>query len=93
MERAGDEWRDALNAEAVAENAFRRAHAIEWVRAGSVAITARAKHCENQPEVVTARCEWNLMIARSKAAHSKVEEIRNRLMASMSHQKYLATVA
>jgi hypothetical protein len=78
-----------LNLEAEEENNFRRAHSLAWLSAGDIAVTARGKHCENQPHVVEAKCAWNLALARQKIAHSKVEEIRNRLIASMANQKYL----
>jgi hypothetical protein len=90
-EAAGDEWRLAIQLEAEKENEFRRKHAIAWLQASgeNIAITARAKHCENQPDVVEAKCEWNLAIARKVSCHSKVEEIQSRIMATMSNNKYM----
>lgn len=91
LEQAGDHWRTTLNLEAEAENEYRRVHAIAWAQASNenMAVTIRAKHCENQPVVVSARCDWNIAVAREKAAHSKVEEQRNRLMSAMSDQRYM----
>lgn len=94
LERHGDEWRMSLNLEAEAENAFRRVHAIAWSHASAdnIAITARSKHCENQPDVVEAKCAWNLTIARSRACASKVDELKSRLFATMNDQKFQAQV-
>jgi hypothetical protein len=90
LEAAGDRWRASLDVEAQAENEYRREHALAWVRASAegVAITARAKYCENQASVVVAKCNWNMSIAKVKADHSKREECQSRLMAKMADQKY-----
>ncbi len=91
LEAAGDAWRESLDREAEAENEYRQKHASAWAMASveNIAITARAKHCENQPDVIVAKCNWNMSIAKVKADHSKREECQSRLMAKMSDQRYM----
>jgi hypothetical protein len=87
LERATDAYARACNDAAVAENGYLRAFHLAWVSAQGVAQTVKAKHCDNQAEVVEARCEHNLAVAREKSARAKCEELKNRLMATMSWQR------
>lgn len=86
LERATDDYVTACNANAQAENAYLRAFSRAYVIA-DVAMTARAKWCDSQPEVTEAKCEWNIAQAREKACRSKCDELKNRLMAAMSWQR------
>lgn len=91
MEDATDTAADAFDAEAEAENAYLAAYSVAWAVAteDKVAISARSKHVDAQPDVTAAKQEWNRAIAGRKRAAGKVEELRNRLMAAMSHQRFI----
>lgn len=87
LERATDAYAQACNRAAHAENAYLRVFHLAWIAADGVAQTVKSKHCDNQADVVEARCSHNLAIAAEKAAKAKCEELRNRLMAAMSWQR------
>lgn len=86
LEQATDEYVAACNRAAVAENAYLRAFHVAWA-AAEVPATVKAKHCDNQADVVNARCNHNLAVALEKAARAKCDELKHRLMASMSWQR------
>lgn len=86
LERATDDFVAACNATAQAENAYLRAFSREYV-VTTVAMTARAKWCDSQPDVTEAKCAWNIATAREKACRAKCDELKNRLMAAMSWQR------
>lgn len=90
-EQAIDRAADAWDAEAVAENAYLAERAKAWAYATEdrIAITARSKHVENQPEVVAAHMEWNRAIAYRKRCVDKAGELERRQMAAMSHQRFI----
>ena len=87
LERATDEWVTALDAEAEAENEYLRKHAVAYARAAAdgVAATMRDKHAQAQPDVVEARCAFNLAAARSKACRAKCQQLESRVNASQSY--------
>ena len=87
LERATDQYASACNRAAVAENAYLRAFHLAWVASDGVAQTVKSKWCDNQADVVEARCDHNLAIASEKAARAKCDELKNRLMACMSWQR------
>lgn len=87
LERATDAYVAACNNAAQAENGYLRAFHLAWVHADGVAATVRSKHCDNQAEVVEARCAHNLAEASEKAARAKCDELKHRLMAAMSWQR------
>lgn len=84
LERATDELVVALDLDAEAENAFLRVHSVAYLSA-DVAATVRGKWADAQPDVVTARCAWNLTAARSKACRAKCSELEARLGSSQSY--------
>ena len=69
LEKATDAYATAFDAEADAENEYLRKHAIAYAKAAAegVAATMRDKHANAQPDVVEARCAFNLASARSKS--------------------------
>ena len=87
LEKATDRYVAALNREAVAENGYRKALSLAYSMAGDVAATARRFHCEMQPEVVEALCDYNDATAAVKVTAAKCDELRNRLMAAMNWQR------
>jgi len=87
MKTARLNYARACNVAADEENGYLRAFHLAWLAADHVAATVRSKHCDNQSDVVEARCRQNTAKAREKAAKAKCEELVNRLMASMSWQR------
>lgn len=82
---------DAYDEEADAENLYLLEKSKAWAYAteDKVAISARSKHCDNQPDVVVAHMAWNRAIAKRKRCTDKADELERRQMASMSHQKFV----
>lgn len=89
LEQATDAYAAACNRAAIDENFYLKAFHRGWVNSMDVAVTARSKHVDAIEDVTDAKCSWNLSIAGEKAARSKVEELRNRLMAAMNHQRFI----
>lgn len=87
LEHATDEYVAACNATAEAENNYARLFAAAYRQSEQVAVTARAKFCDQLEHVVEAKCVFNAAEARERACKAKVEEVRNRLMAAMSWQR------
>lgn len=87
LERATDEYVAAIDGEAEAENAYLRAHAIAYAKAAveGVAATMRDKFANAQPEVVEARCAFNMAAARAKACRAKCQQLESRVNASQSY--------
>lgn len=86
LEQATDTFAVKCNDAAEAENAYLRAYARSFTTS-DVAATIRPKSAE--VAAVEERAAWNLAVAAEKSARAKVEELKNRLMAAMSHTKYL----
>lgn len=83
-------YANACNETAIAENTYLKAFHTAWIEnAGRTPASIRSKDADNHGEVVDAKCTLNLKEAVERSAKAKVEELRNRLMAAMSYQKYL----
>lgn len=91
LEGATDAAADCFDDEAEAENDYLAAYSLAWAVAteDKVAISARSKHVDAQPEVTAAKQDWNRAIAARKRATGKVEELKNRMVAAMSHQRFV----
>jgi len=87
LEVGTDEYTDALDGEAEAENAYLRAFAAFFLRAkvDGVPATIMSKYADAQ--AVEEKAAWNLAVARVKRCYAKRDEIKSRLMARMSHDK------
>lgn len=85
-----DEYGRACDAAAVAENDYLREFAMAWAVAveDHVPATTRSKHCDQQPDVLQARLEWNRAVASEKRVRAKVAELQNRMTAVMSHVRF-----
>lgn len=91
LETATGELADAYDAEAEAENAYLAAYQTAWAletEAKSPA-TIRAKNCDNDPTVCELKQEWNRAVAARKRAWAFVDALNHRLMAAMSHQRFV----
>jgi hypothetical protein len=90
-EEAIDAAGNAYDAEAVAENEYRRLHAVAWAHAveDGIAATVRDKHCNAQKEVCEALQEWNRAVALRKRCADKARELENRLGACQSHMRFV----
>ena len=86
MEEYTDAYAAACDEEAEKENAYLRRFSTALLDSEAPA-TVRAKTAECQ--AVEERCAWNDAVAARKRTHAKVEEVRNRLMAAMSHQRFV----
>lgn len=91
LEEVTDAAAEAFDAEAEAENAYLSAFSAAWAVAteDKVAISARSKHVDADPEVTQAHMDWNRAIAARKRCVAKVEEVRNRLVACQSHMRFV----
>lgn len=87
LEHATDSFVSACNANAEAENAYLREFHRAWAQSLDVAVSARAKHVDAQGAVTEAKCAWNLAQAHERACRAKCDELKHRLMASMSWQR------
>ena len=87
LEEATDALVEAADEHAEAQCQYLEAVSIAWLHADHVAITARGKHCDNQPAVVPLRCAFVRAEARERACRAKCEELKTRLMACMSWQR------
>ena len=89
LEHATDAYVNACVEAAEAENMYLRAYHVGWAEAtvDGVAATVRSKSADNRSDVVEAKCAWNLAVAREKACRAKCDELKNRLVAALSHQK------
>lgn len=87
LEVATDAYAVACNEAAIAENAYLKHYAEVFLHA-DVAATIRPKTAEC--EAVDQRGEWNIKTAVEKSAKAKVEELKHRLMAALSHAKVVA---
>jgi hypothetical protein len=90
-EDAVDAYGNACDLAAFAENDYLRQFAAAWAVAveDGVAATVRAKHCDNQKDVMDARLDWNRAAATERRSRAKVEELKNRLTAAMAHQRFV----
>ncbi|HMI47107.1 MAG TPA: hypothetical protein VK481_00390 [Gemmatimonadaceae bacterium] len=90
-EEAVDLYGDACDDNAAKENEYLKLHAQAWVHAieDGVAATVRSKHCDNQQDVCDARQTWNRAMATERRSRAKVEELKNRLTAVMSHTRFV----
>lgn len=86
LERATDRYAIACDEAAVAENDYLRAYAVAFTTSEAAA-TVRPKTAECA--AVEERAVWNIKVAAEKAARAKVEEVKHRLMAAMSHQRFV----
>jgi hypothetical protein len=86
-----EEYGDACDEAAIAENAYLREFAMAWAVAveDSVPSTTRAKHCDQQSDVLAARLEWNRKVAAEKRLRAKVTELQNRMTAAMSYARFI----
>lgn len=91
LEEATDAYGNACDDAAIKENEyllrFSKAYAVAVE--DKVAQTIRREHCNAQEDVTEARQDWNRAIATEKRTKAKVEELRHRLMAALSHQKFI----
>jgi hypothetical protein len=90
-EEVVDEYGNACDQSAIYENVYLAKFALAWAHAveDSVAATVRAKHCDNQSEVLEARLDFNRATAIEKRTKAKVAELQNRLVAAMAHQRFV----
>ena len=90
-EDAVDAYGNAADKAALAENEYLRQFAMAWAVAveDGVAATVRAKHCDNQKDVLEARLSWNRAAAAEKRARAKSQELQNRLTACMAHTRFI----
>lgn len=86
LEECTDAYAKACDAAAEAENDYLRAYAIAFTNL-DVPATIRPKSAECA--AVEERALWNIAAAQEKSARAKVEEIKHRLMACMSHQRFV----
>lgn len=86
LEEVTDAYAKACDEAAEAENAYLRAYARAFTTS-EVAATIRPKSAECA--AVEERAVWNVKVAVEKSARAKVEEIKHRLMACMSHQRFV----
>lgn len=84
LEEVTDAYASACDASAEAENEYLRAYARSFTTS-ECAATIRPKTAECA--AVEERAAWNLASAVEKSARAKVEEVRHRLMAAMSHAR------
>lgn len=85
LEEATDEYREALDSEAVAENAFKKSWAVTFLTEDKIAATMRHKFAEAKAD--DKRAEWAVATARVKRAKAKVDELQSRLMAFQSYYR------
>lgn len=90
-EDAVDAYGNACDKAAIDENVYLAKFAMAWAVAveDGIAATVRAKHCDNQSEVLEARLNWNRSQATERRAKAKVQELQARLTAAMSHQRFV----
>lgn len=86
LEQVTDEYASACDEAAEKENDYLRAYAIAFTTS-EVAATIRPKTAECA--AVEERALWNIATAKEKAAKAKVEEVKHRVMAAMSHQRFV----
>ena len=84
LETVTDAYAEACDAAAEAENEYLRAYARSFTTS-ECAATIRPKTAECA--AVEERAAWNLALAAEKSARAKVEEVKHRLMAAMSHAR------
>ena len=91
LEAATDEYVVALDLETEAENAFLKVQATAFLHAkvSGVAATILTKFADAQ--AVEERMAWNLAVARRRRCWAKCDELKNRIMASMSHNKLVGS--
>lgn len=90
METATDALAVALDEEAKAENAYLLEYHKAWLTTDDVPASIRQKATDQVEAVMKARQKWNLAKATAKGSSAKVDELKNRMMAAMSHQKFVA---
>lgn len=90
-EEAVDAYGNACDMAAICENEYLRQFAQAWAVAveDKVPATVRSKHCDNQPDVLKARLEWNRAAASEKRCRAKSQELQNRLTACQSHVRFI----
>lgn len=86
LEEVTDAYAQACDDAAGAENDYLRAYAIAFTTS-DVPATVRPKTAECA--AVEERAIWNIKTAAEKSAKAKVEEVKHRLMACMSHQRFI----
>jgi hypothetical protein len=88
-EDAVDKAADAYDLEAIAENVYLAERSKAWAYAteDKVAISARSKHVDCQPDVTSAKQEWNWAVAYRDRCRDKARELEHRMMSCMSHQR------
>jgi hypothetical protein len=90
-EAAVDAYGLAVDAAALAEAKYKRAFAEAWAVAveDKVPATTRAKHCDNQPGVLEASIDFDRAAAAERRCRMKADELKNRQVAAMSHQRFI----
>ena len=88
LEEVTDAYATACDEAATAENGYLAAYAEAFLGA-TCAATIRPKTAEC--EAVEKRKVWNIKVAAEKSAKAKVEEVKHRLMAAMSHARIIGS--
>lgn len=88
LEAATDAYAVACNEAALAENVYLKRYATEFLSL-DVAATIRPKTAECR--AVDERAAWNIKAAVERSARQKCDELKHRLMAAMSHQKFVGS--
>lgn len=84
LEEVTDTYADACNATAEKENDYLREYARIFTTT-ECAATIRPKTAECG--AVEQRAVWNIALAVERSCKAKVEEVRHRLMAALSHAR------
>jgi len=87
LERWTDIYATTCDLEAEADGILLDAASEAWNAASDVAVTARQRHVDYQPQVVAARKTQLAAFAARRKAQAHVEEMKARLMAALSHAK------
>lgn len=90
-EEAVDAYGNACDENAIAENAYLREFSLAWAHAveDKVPATTRAKHCDTQEDVLTARMAWNRAQATERRCREKCRELSERMSAVQSHIRFI----
>lgn len=87
---AYEAWRDAIDSEATAHNEYLRRLSRGWMECLDLAVSARKDAANQRSEVVEAHVDWNLAVAHEKRCRAKVDELRERSIRRMAHDKNVA---
>lgn len=89
LEGATDAYRDALDVTAEKENDYLKAYSRAFLAGAVNGMPATIRPKSAEVAAVEERCLWNIAQASERACRAKVDELKNRLVAAQSHQKYL----